>query len=543
MAELIGAVTKVTNAFLEINQISIDNWGFKLFYKATTSILIACSVLVVSTQFFGSPIQCDAGSAANGVEKDVLESYCWMYSSWSIPAKYKGVCSANGELTGLSVDEWNKARTTIVYNSYYQWVPLYLVTLAIVFYIPRLIWLMLEGGLMKFFGNGTTTRTIEDQEEKEQSLVKFFCKNVHNKYNIYFYGFIVCEILNVFIVTVQFGVTNQFLHGRFLDYGPKVIYYYRLPDEEQALNKNPMCYAFPRIASCDYWRWGPGGLQENINAICILALNMINDKVFLVLWWWFLFVSIVGVTRLIYRLVQTQSSFVRYQLINLRMNRYFKKSTKLTKIESFITQATLGDWFVLYQLSKNLNRPFFMDFLTHLSVKYDDEYLDSDDDEKPLMNQMEGLLKQSNLTVSQSKAPLCKEEETAFNSKDFDNGDNLFEMLTQPRLDDVDGKKKKKKDDEDDDDDDDEEDEKEEKGDDKKKKKSNGDDNENGPRRGIGTGSSSRFLDDDDDENGKEDRPDIPDGGYSPRKKKQAPEFKAYKPSSAGRSQRSSKRY
>ena len=69
MAELIGAVTKVTNAFLEINQISIDNWGFKLFYKATTSILIACSVLVVSTQFFGSPIQCDAGS----VRLNVLE--------------------------------------------------------------------------------------------------------------------------------------------------------------------------------------------------------------------------------------------------------------------------------------------------------------------------------------------------------------------------------------------------------------------------------------------------------------------------------------
>ena len=32
-------------------------------------------------------------------------------------------------------------------------------------------------------------------------------------------------------------------------------------------------------ASCNYWRWGPGGMQENINAICVLALNMINDKV------------------------------------------------------------------------------------------------------------------------------------------------------------------------------------------------------------------------------------------------------------------------
>ena len=32
-------------------------------------------------------------------------------------------------------------------------------------------------------------------------------------------------------------------------------------------------------ASCNYWRWGAGGQQENINAVCVLALNMINDKV------------------------------------------------------------------------------------------------------------------------------------------------------------------------------------------------------------------------------------------------------------------------
>ena len=57
--------------------------------------------------------------------------------------------------------------------------------------------------------------------------------------------------------------------------------YYLLPEEEQRMpgRKNPMCNTFPRIASCDYWRWGSGGRQENINAICILGLNHINDKV------------------------------------------------------------------------------------------------------------------------------------------------------------------------------------------------------------------------------------------------------------------------
>ena len=48
MAELVGAVTKITSGFLEINSISIDNWGFKFFYKWTTTLLVFCSVLVTA---------------------------------------------------------------------------------------------------------------------------------------------------------------------------------------------------------------------------------------------------------------------------------------------------------------------------------------------------------------------------------------------------------------------------------------------------------------------------------------------------------------
>ena len=60
--------------------------------------------------------------------------------------------------------------------------PLYLIFLAVIFYMPRCFWLMMEGGLMKFFGKGTTTRFIEDQDEKREKLVQFFCRNIHNKY-------------------------------------------------------------------------------------------------------------------------------------------------------------------------------------------------------------------------------------------------------------------------------------------------------------------------------------------------------------------------
>jgi len=393
----VGAVTKVTAGFLEINSISIDNWGFKLFYKWSTTLLVFCSVLVTARQFFGAPIQCDAGAARGGIEQNVLESYCWMYSTFNIPPEYKGSCSAGDQDNTLN---------TIVYNSYYQWVPLYLIFLAVLFYLPRCLWLLWEGGLMKFFGKGTTTRFIEDQDEKREKLVQFFCRNIHNKYNIYFCGFMFCEFLNFAIVLIQFALTNRFLHFRYIDYGFKVWQYYLLPPEEQQMVGviNPMCHTFPRIASCEYWRWGTGGEQENINAICILALNIINDKVFLVLWWWFVLISLIATIRLIYRFIQCRCAFLRYQLINMRMNRYFKKSSKIKKIEGFLYQCKLGDWFVLYQLSKNLNRPFFMDFLTQLSVRYTDKVTCEEDPEDSGDNLVSMLLKPSYTTQDSEKA-------------------------------------------------------------------------------------------------------------------------------------------
>ena len=48
MAELLGAFGKALSSFLELKQVSIDNWCFKLFYKITTSILILSSVLTTA---------------------------------------------------------------------------------------------------------------------------------------------------------------------------------------------------------------------------------------------------------------------------------------------------------------------------------------------------------------------------------------------------------------------------------------------------------------------------------------------------------------
>ena len=196
-----------------------------------------------------------------------------MYAHFKIPPEYQGPCS------GKDQSEFEGP----IYNSYYQWVSLFLLLIAVLFYVPRMIWMMMEGGLMKFFGKGTTTRLIEEPDEKRDKLVQFFTDNIHNKYNIYYFGFIVCEMLNTLIVIIAYFMTDRFLNYEFAFYGFKTWLYYKLPPEEQrmSVNTNPMCKTFPRIAACDYHRFGSGGGTENVNAICILALNIINDKVYI----------------------------------------------------------------------------------------------------------------------------------------------------------------------------------------------------------------------------------------------------------------------
>jgi len=84
----------------------------------------------------------------------------------------------------------------------------------------------------------------------------------------------------------------------------------------------------------------------------------------------------------------------------------------MEKIKTFILECKLGDWFVLYQMSKNLNRPFFMDFLTTLSVRYADKAYTEDftsDDEGD--NFMTMLLKPSYTTQDSEKEPNGKVEE------------------------------------------------------------------------------------------------------------------------------------
>lgn len=60
---------------------------------------------------------------------------------------------------------------------------------------------------------------------------------------------------------------------------------------------------------------------SELQALCILSLNIVIDKVYLILWYWYLLVTLLGVIRVLCRVVQILSPQMRYWLMKLKMHR------------------------------------------------------------------------------------------------------------------------------------------------------------------------------------------------------------------------------
>lgn len=223
---------------------------------------------------------------------------------------------------------------------------------------------------MQYIVKGTTGRVVDEPEVKISRMLKQFQEHVHNKFNKYALGFFLCEMMNPCIAIFSVYITHKFLLDQYLEYGLQLYRYYTIePEERVRLGLvDPMCEVFPKMAACKYHRYGMGGREDTRHAICILGLNMINDKVFIVLWLWHCFIVTVGIFRIFTRLGQLSSSRVRLLLMRMKLKRYLRINAHCKHIQHYILSCSIGDWFVLYQMSKNLNKRFFAEFITVLAL-------------------------------------------------------------------------------------------------------------------------------------------------------------------------------
>lgn len=345
-------------SILKTDQVCIDNNVFRLHYKVSVIFLVACSIVVTSRQYIGDPISCNQHDS---VPANVINSYCWIHATFTIPAaltKKVGV-----EVAHPGVDKYTE-KDDRIFHSYYQWVCFMLFFQAGLFYIPRYIWKIAEGGKMKSLLQGLDCPTVSDgaKASKKKLLLDYVVGNLHC-HTIYVAVFIFCEILNFINVIGQIYFMNMFLGGQFTSYGTDVIKFTETDQDERV---DPMIRVFPRVTKCTFHQYGPSGDVQKHDAICVLPLNIVNEKIYVFLWFWFVFMAIISGLTLVFRALVIIFPKLRLHLLKMR-----SRLVQRDYAEIVVQKAQLGDWFVLDLLGKNMDGMVYKDFLMDLARRFE----------------------------------------------------------------------------------------------------------------------------------------------------------------------------
>lgn len=106
---------------------------------------------------------------------------------------------------------------------------------------------------------------------------------------------------------------------------------------------------FPRLTKCTFHRYGSSGDVQKHDAMCILPINIVNEKIYVVLWFWFYFIAAVSAVAVIYRLLTFFSRAARVNATYLHC-----RTTNKRELRDIIEHASVGDWFIIDLLSRNM---------------------------------------------------------------------------------------------------------------------------------------------------------------------------------------------
>lgn len=113
---------------------------------------------------------------------------------------------------------------------------------------------------------------------------------------------------------------------------------------------DPMSFVFPRITKCTYYDFGSSGDVQKHDAICLLPLNIINEKIYIALWFWFFTLAILTILVIVYRLFAISSVSVRCRGLVSRC-----KLSSESQLRLICASCDVGDWFLFYMVAENVD--------------------------------------------------------------------------------------------------------------------------------------------------------------------------------------------
>uniref|UniRef100_A0A915CDK0 Innexin n=1 Tax=Parascaris univalens TaxID=6257 RepID=A0A915CDK0_PARUN len=290
-------IPQLNKFFSSLSVTKLDDFTDRCNYYYTVLALIFFSLLIGSKQVFGEPIRCLIDQQYAGSWVGYVHDYCFISERYSLTMpSYEDETLAKFDST-----------ETRTYENYYQWVPFLLAVQAVFFYIPHFLWRTLQKmsslDLEMVVEEGTRIRSLVGEDRRSaiaklSSYIEQFlsfspsgtcgidvgCVGRFGSFSCFLY--ILLKVVNTFNVIVQLHIINTFVGDGSLMWGVELA--------RNLLAGRDWTYTghFPRVVFCDYDKVELGSVQHK-TVQCALTINILNEKVFVLLTLWFMILAVL----------------------------------------------------------------------------------------------------------------------------------------------------------------------------------------------------------------------------------------------------------
>ena len=302
------------------------------------------------------------------MKTEAIDAFCWIHATFplapSLIEKLSTLSPGPPHISRLCSSSQSPPPDT----SFYQWVNVFLILQTVIFLVPTRMWRSLEGGRVASLCLEEVRENYQDIDRWRISVEAFVLTLKQN--NWYLTKFLFCEVLQLCILVGVIHLTDLFLSGMFYSLGFNTITYFLTPMDIRQNMVNPVCQVFPTVTSCQFPTGSLTGTVNIDHALCVLSLNIVNDKIFLFEWCWFFFllmVAAISCSSRVFTLVLPSLRVAMLRSIDITFGQEEEKMMKRV-----VGRCKLGDWFLLTLVKKNLDDRQFTSWMKEVDDRIND---------------------------------------------------------------------------------------------------------------------------------------------------------------------------
>lgn len=175
----------------------------------------------------------------------------------------------------------------------------------------------------------------------------FLHRHYHISHNIYAIRYFVAELLNVGVVIGNIMLLNVFLRGFWWEFWPAMTILLNFDYHNWLMESSRV---FPRIARCEFFYSGPTGTIQNLDTLCLLPLNVLNEKIYAFIYMWLLILFVISAVNILYKFLLLICRPLRMILV-----RIWYREVPAFQWETILDHGQYGQWFLFCRIGENLS--------------------------------------------------------------------------------------------------------------------------------------------------------------------------------------------